>query len=364
MKDIDFDELDQAVNSLMSSSEEATPNPESSAIPSPVSTPQPIQTSQTGVTADVPMPTSSVNTATPAVRRAGRFMDMVHSSSDMRNRPTTIPSREGVAIAPPRSTAKQEPAVAEPASEAVESQPSETVAAPLAAETQSIVAPSVDATNMPDPLEVDVAPKTDSATEDTTTSVDVPQPDALVNQVNESPFLTDAKVEKRPLNSDPLAGTPPLVDLEAELKNDTSTDEEDKENSTQANGEDEPPAVPQVPELSSDLVAIEAGEKTESVVDATQTEESSKDDQTPQGDASKESSNKPTGPTSIAQQYKTSESTGDKTHAAIYDATEYPTPLAHPAKKKSGWLWIIWVLVLLAIGCGGAVTLYLTGVIP
>ncbi len=73
---------------------------------------------------------------------------------------------------------------------------------------------------------------------------------------------------------------------------------------------------------------------------------------------------KPTGPTSIAQQYKAGDSSGNKDHTAIYDTSHYPEPLAHPAKKKAGFLWILWIILFLAIGGGGAVALYMLNIIP
>ena len=71
----------------------------------------------------------------------------------------------------------------------------------------------------------------------------------------------------------------------------------------------------------------------------------------------------PTGPTSIPQQYQEEKSTGDQPSGSIYDTDSYHQPLAHPAKTKSGWLWIIWILLLLIVSGGGAVALYFLGII-
>ncbi|MNL44290.1 hypothetical protein D3C87_1668540 [compost metagenome] len=64
------------------------------------------------------------------------------------------------------------------------------------------------------------------------------------------------------------------------------------------------------------------------------------------------------GPASIQPQYKEEPSSTKEEHAAIYDTDSYHKPLTHPAKKKSGWLWVLWIVLLLALGAGGAAALY------
>lgn len=122
MNDIDFDELDRAVSSTL------TPAPEPASDPVAAAPSVPVAASAT--------PTS------PAARRGGRFMDVVHPSSDMR----------GPAAVAPRPTATPVVPTAAPAS------------TPAAAITPAPV------TDWPDPIE--------------------------------SPFLPDTKVEKRPLGGE------------------------------------------------------------------------------------------------------------------------------------------------------------------
>ena len=215
---------------------------------------------------------------------------------------------------------------------------------------------------MPDPLDMQspVASSLSAEDEPAVEPAAVADSAAPATEPLGSPFLTDAKVEKRPLNADPLAAsnTEPLVSIDELIK----TDIEEPAAAQQAVEEkgDEPPIEPQVPELASDLVAIEAtGKATESETELTPQTPSSA-----QPSANSSVSSEPAGPTSIAQQYKPLESTGDQTHAAIYNAEQYPEPLAHPAKKKSGWLWVVFILALLALGSGGAVALYMSGIIP
>lgn len=368
MKDIDFDELDRAVNSLMSPVGTTPTTPAK-----PAAEPAAQSLSDTEATPEVTSAPVSVPertaTPTPAARRGGRFMDMIHTSSDMKTRSTGTQSREGVAITPARPITQ--PAAAEPVINqadqvaAIESEqtgvaevttPDSPEEMPKAEE--SIISSSAPESSssdivMPDPLDID----TSSQEADTSSEVDEVTTETEESNeapTSESPFLTDAKVEKRPLNPEPLSSSEPLVDMDALLKEDLETGEAKDEDAAEEKSKDEPPVVPVAPELNSELVAIESGERSEAQP-ATEDESTAKAD---------EPSTQPTGPTSIAQQYKTQESTGDKSHAAIYDATQYPEPVAHPAKKKSGWLWVVWVIVLLALGAGGAIGLYAAGIIP
>lgn len=367
MKDIDFDELDKAVNSLMatvpsespaSSADSATPvnvvNPsvvdgqipgvpsaplQQSATPSVLATdaqalPVSPQYIPASVTEDVPSrPTA------PAVRRGGRFMDMVHTSSDMKASVPVSPAssrREGVAITP-------RPQVVEPMAPIDDAQ---NPIGPTAATVPEI---------MPDPIDVSVQKDEESADARQVIAGSVPDViDAAAASLSpmDSPFLADAKVEKRPLNANSPNDAPFDLMADIESEGDNSADDVSV---PRDNSQDEPPAVPQVPELSSDLVAIESDEPI-----GIDVQNSAPVDNPPVAEKAAVS----VGATSIAQQYTAQESSGDKTHAAIYDASQYPDPVTHPAKQKSGWLWVLWVLLLLGLGAGGAFLLYYLGIIP
>lgn len=351
MKDIDFDELDKAVNSLMATTPElsqpeaatpisvtpsAQPVPATSAAPvaqTPVA-PLPAQApaSSEPVVESVPATPVAPRSAPPATKRSGRFMDMVHASSDMKPRTETpAPSREGLSITP-------RPAAVEPAP-----------IAPVPTENKQ---PSYDTSqSMPDPIDMAAAiqPLTEPEPAVPVEAETVVQPTAEPLGSVESPFLTDAKVEKRPLNAGTSNETvvEPTFDISDELvetEQAPSAEAEDNDKSSS----DQPPLTPQIPELSSDLVAIESTGGT---------------DVSPVAETPDESA-APVGPASIAQQYTSQPSTGDQSHAAIYDSSQYPEPLSHPAKNKSGWLWVLWVVLLLGVGAGGAFVLYNLGIIP
>ncbi|MDQ5932428.1 MAG: hypothetical protein QG649_513 [Patescibacteria group bacterium] len=352
MKDIDFDELDKAVNSLMSNVPQASAAKDESAAPVvvtniPSSTP-PVQP-ETAPPVSQEAPVSSPNTprvAAPAARRSGRFMDMVHTSSDMTPRTSVTPqaSREGIAITP-RPVSSD-------------------VASPALAPSLPVAAEPVVQEDMPDPIAL-TPPLTQSVElQPENTDEEVSSTPALLadSAPLESPFITDAKVDKRPLNATPVEEKP-WLDLTAELNRESDSvvpaavsaeTSVDTENNTDQRDNDEPPLNPQIPGLSSDLVAIEAGTSVE-LTQAVETEDAQKQVQEPAA---------PLGAASIPQQYKTQESSGDKSHAAIYDASEYPEPVTHPAKHRSGWLWVLWVILLLGLGAGGAFALYSFGIIP
>lgn len=339
MKDIDFDELDKAVNSLMASTAPASQS-------APAVEPTPAAPDATGPALAVPTQTvalpadaaSSVPVTVasrppaPAVRRTGRFMDMVNTPSEPKPRPAAAPSREGLSISPRTEQPAPQPSVQAD----MPATPEATTAAPVTTDT------------MPDPLDVMMqqAPQGDApGVQDSEPADSAPAPQTPL--ASESPFITDAKVEKRPLNSDSVVDSEPApMDLSAVL-NDTPDDAPaDKAEETPRTA-DEPPASPQVPELDNELVAIESG----ATIPATESA----------GDAAAPAV--PLGATSIPQQYAAQPSSGDQSHAAIYDASQYPDPIKHPAKSKSGWLWVLWVILLLGIGAGGAVLLYNLGII-
>lgn len=354
MKDIDFDELDRAVNSLMSSVDQpqddtTAPSPQASASvsPEPVQAQDPI----TPVPAPAIQPVASapsavepvpiVRPSAPAARRSGRFMDMVSSPSAAKPAPASVtPSREGLAITP-----RQAPASPVASTQATPAPDAGTGPVPVAV------------TTMPDPLDM-VAPTEQEETPPVLTPETSAAPSEDSMAPLESPFLTDAKVEKRPLNpgtsleqNEPLAPEP--ADESASLLVDEPSVGEVSDEPKK--GEDEPPTNPQVPELDSDLVAIESNEQVEKTQSAPAPSEPLNQPDAPAV---------PLGASSIAQQYKTSPSTGDQSHAAIYDASQYPQPVAHPAKHRSSWWWVLWVLLLLGVGAGGAVLMYNLGIIP
>lgn len=250
MNDIDFDELDRAVSSTL------TP----SAITDAPSLPDPM---------------AGPTTMSPAARRGGRFMDVVHPSSDMRGASTPAPRPASLAV-PDRP-----PAVVEP------------------------IEPSA----WPDPIDVPAGPSP-----------------------LESPFLADAKVEKRPLGGS---------DQSFESMMDYRVEPEPITEETP-----EPVAEPVPEPILEPAHEIEPALEPEPEPAPHVTETV---DATPVGDGL---------PTSITQQYTEQPSTTEQPSGAIFDTEAYHQALVPPHKKKSGLLVVLWIVGLIILGAGLGAVMY------
>ena len=293
MTDIDFDELDRAVNSLVN----PDTNPVKSAAPS---APAVVPTSAS--------PPVAANPAPLAERRSsGRFMDVVHPSSDMRSSvPDRPASRQAATIAPPLMTTPADVEVAKPAA------------------------------SWPDPIDMH------QATQEPAAVAPVLEPIKDTNGPLESPFLSDAKVEKRPLGAfsnesrdSELAPSMPAStpELAMNTTDATTVGEKTTESSDQPVVND----TPMPAELQPGLLSIESNEDPKTV---------------------KEEPVVPVGPTSITQQYSQQPSTGDKPVANMFDTAAYKKPKAAFGKKKSGWLIVLWIFLLIIVGAGVGAAVY------
>lgn len=322
MSDIDFDELDKAVNSLManvdtSKSNEATDDPEDKVVTlndpaSEQSAPmvQPSAVTPEATPSDVPAATPAPSAPVAsmpalAVKRRGQFMDVMHPSSNMKA--TKAIKREGVSLTP----------------------------------TTPEVAPMPDAK----PTELAQPPVADSVVNEPV----IEEPAADEPAPLSSPFLPDAKPEKRPLGVAADAITPQALDIAAELDNESTSSVMEQPAPTP---HENTAALP--PELQTDIVAIEAAETTvaepaesvESVAASEAAVESPDVAPVPE-----EPTSVPAGG-SITQQYTESPSSGDQTNGSIYDTANYHQPIeATPvAKKVSPLKWILISIGLLVVG--------------
>lgn len=312
MQDIDFEELDRAVNSVLGGA--------------PVSrnTNDDVQNNETVVE----IPTTKENTlpgvqtvqeapTSPAARRSsGRFMDFVHSSSDMRaNTSAPVASTEPI----------EQPA------------PQPEIAAVSTEEEAEQVSIAADTFSWPDPLDVPQSrdiqqtPEEEYVPEEPAAVPSVAEePTEEVNDTPlETPFLTDTKIEKRPLGA---FSTEPVVAAPLAFPADPVVEEA--------------PVVPITPEPIVEAPVIvetpaEVIEEPAPVAVVTSTPEAA-----------------PTGPISISQQYQEQPSTTDQPSGAIYDTEAYHQPLAHPAKKSSGLWVVLWILGLIILGGGVGAAVY------
>lgn len=440
MSELDFDELDKAVNTLMSGVPKVEPRKTDDGIKTlNINATLPddakpslekLDSTLSEMNAPKNESVASAPASTPAQplasRRGGRFMDVVHPSSDMKNTLPRPTSRQGVTIEPTQRPATTPPverpvvdSVVPPAQETAK-RANETMVVsqtdPIPSEEH--VAPvekTPSGNDWPDPLDMTgytTEPDTvkpDSQTEKSTAESPMVVDDAeeqsgddelfTIETADEkeqppltTPFLADTKVDKRPLGgiapSEPADEPGHAPVLGALASEDEPTD----------NVEDQLPATPNVteaqlpPELHSDLMAIEsdtdtipvtpsdtqAGVSTPSLGDQASSTATTTPEVTAQPDEKNREKNTnqsaapvaadevapvPAGPTSIPQQYREEPSTSDQESGAIYDTDSYHQPLAHPVKKKSGWLWIVWIVLLLAVGGGGAAALYFLDII-
>lgn len=304
MSDIDFDELDRAVNSLISNTPKsdattppAAPAPDAIPVsaPSPASEPSQVTISQPS------MPQSLAGQ-----RSSGRFMDVIHPSADMRS---------SIVTTNPVSNPTQPNPIA----------------------TGTMISDFNRTNTVPEPQPT-VVPVPTPVTEASTPVV----ADANAPKPLESPFISGAKVEKRPLGT--FSDEPPAPTVELTPSGEVEEKPADApavESSEQMNS-----VLPE--ELQGDLLKIESGNSEADITTAA-----------PVPDEAPAFESDPTGPTSIVQQYKEQPAATDQKTGPIYDTNVYHKPLAPEGKKKSGWMWIVWIILLLAVGIGaGAITYF------
>ncbi len=310
MSDFDFEELDKAVTGALGA-DDASSRPVSSASFEE----KPREAVETSRTEAEPSTQEERPTAPAARRSAGRFMDVVHPSSDMRTKNTSF--------TPPTPASVQSPVSEKPA----ESQPD-----------------------------------TSDEKQETDQGLGWAQP-------LESPFLPDAKVEKRPLGAFSLdaaasaqqdeflleAPDEPLLEAHAmpdpiDFAENGSALPSEKEDTGSERIEAEAPAEIEVE--TKEVIEVEAPEEvleTSEVKEPTSTLES-------QPLIFEE--HEPVGPASITQQY-TEQPSSAPSSGAIYDTENYHQPLAVAPKKHSG-IWVaLWIFLLIVLGAGAGVAFYL-----
>lgn len=383
MTDLDFDELDRAVNSLIASAPKTPDSDENKenvltledTIPetdskfddgsAALTPPAPIlETPQEPAVIDEPelpsTPLSVPSRPLAAKRSSGRFMDVVHPSSDMRS---TTP-------APTNGFGAKRPSLGLVIPTDIVLDPKPQVAQKNVPELDP-VEEKEETNEWPDPLDfggledgnedtaTPVAPTTppvevlsdddddiDDIANDITSSMKADPEQAL-----DSPFLADAKVAKRPLGAfSNETATEPAAALTSSPVSAPAV--------VSAVAVTEPPIdlVPPAPEseaampeeFQSDLLSIEAGITLEPTPAAVITPT----------DVQPAPAEIPTGPTAITQQYKEEPSSGDKESGSIFDTKSYHKALSHPAKKKASWKIIVAVICLAILGVGIALGVY------
>ena len=417
MSDLDFDELDKAVNTLMSDVPKVEP-PKTDDVKTltikptlPDTMPSSLNNLESAITqvsdntkpkdSTPPASSSQIKNATPssfATRRGGRFMDVVHPSSNRKPSAlstSTSTSRQGVTIEPTKSATNDRTVVEQEASvdssQTIDNTPVVDVVTASETGSDTIQGPKQAIGNdWPDPLDMsgyDAQPESQSSNsvestkEDATVTVDETEPDTM--RPLETPFIVGTKVTKRPLGGAMTKDESPLEELDhAPVLGglaEENTESSEAHNQLPAHPTDIETQLP--PELQSDLMAIETDGDTAAPTIVSETLQPSNKDEVvrqPEQEAQPNTAVKaeavstllplkkvatPVGPTSISQQYHEEPTTSDQSNGSIYDTDAYHQPLAHPAKHSSGWLWVIWILLLLLVGGSGAMALYMLDII-
>lgn len=391
MSEIDFDELDRAVNDLMSNVDtskrhEGLDDPEDKVVT--------LDSSSTESGKVASSPAAETTTVTPmsapeakpapaqssplAVKRRGQFMDMVHPSSDMTSASRPV-KRDGVSIMPPSETISTSPStesvnklssainapvnnkpaptlssIRTPSSTTVVSTPMSTPApavpsaeklsqpiassaiqpsaqpnstAPIASSYSSpgVIEPSDNKNDQPEEV-ASVESEIPAEIVDEASSISSPQP------LPTAPFLSDARVEKRPLGANSESAAKPPQDV-AEEEAPAS----------------EPVSLPA--ELQGDVVAVEASvpldiDKAGSLSEV--------DGQSSDADLVVDA-----GVDLTAQSIEQTD-VDDQVNGSIYDTANYHQPIdgKKPEKKSSPLKWLAWFLVLLIVGVGAGVAYF------
>lgn len=380
MKDIDFDELDRAVSSLLDAKDAVST---SGAVPSPVAIAPGTTTTPSTATATQVNVEPTLSKTLIQKRATGRFMDVVHPSSDMRVQNKPAVSRQAPTIAP----IDKAPTLVVAAEEEVPVYTPEPLIVPPAPTSnedhRDTVQPMVeldestvdnsDTHAMPDPLDFHGFTAVTEPVAMATDAVAVPEVvateptesdplDALIDEVQQevqqaetplaTPFVADASPEKRPLGAysatsptpaaadevvleDPTPDTMPIVEPV------TETAVLPQEATTAASTEEEVPE-----ELHQDIVAVESqGVQPEA---PSLVPEVAAEPATPA----------PAANGAITQQYKETAPVATDAVAPVFDTETYHKPIQHTAKNRSGAMTIIWIVVLIVLGVGGGTAFY------
>lgn len=361
MKDLDFDELDQAVSSVLGANTQPKQDDDAPAdkADTPAAKPEP----ETPKVDEKPKVEEKAPTATPAaspaVRRRGQFLDMVHPSADMTSRlPVTSPAarKQLAPVSSDISSLKPAPTPTPAEVSKVEDE-APVVEAPTPA-------PSVEKVDTPEPVQdksADEPQKSDDvkwpdpldlagpAQPEIPATVPEPEhaPEEAPVEPATTPFVPDVKVDKRPLGG--VSPQPAEAAHESETKPEPETSVAEPAESTETPDDEQKAPVVTPPELQPDVVSVEAAADREFAPDGSDTETT---DDTNKGMAQ-----------SIPQQYKTPDAKPDTATHPVFDTEEYHQPLlpAHGKKKSKGWLIVLIILGLLVVGAALGYVAYMAG---
>lgn len=195
--------------------------------------------------------------------------------------------------------------------------------------------------------------ETELTTFDETMAKQLAQP--LPQETAISPFLSDAKVEKRPLGGSEQQAPESFEESVADDFKDVSTDV------SAPMSHATPPIGSTTPaELDRDVVAIESQELD--------IPDPRKDPQATASVPTKKPSMAPTttGPTAITRQYKEAPRVASEhdESGAIFDPQTYHVEVSSPQKRSFGWGWVIALVSIILLAVVFAVLAWMEGVLP
>ncbi|HMS93556.1 MAG TPA: hypothetical protein PKD28_04160 [Candidatus Saccharibacteria bacterium] len=383
MKDLDFDELDRAVSSLLGANETGSDEEtKGTEVSSEVA--ESVDTSDIVTTPGKEMSSDEPTEKKPLVERrpTGRFMDVMHSSSDMKSRPKPVTvSHKATTVAPLTSHDDENKADSNTA------EGSTPIAPPDVEDNvprDANDASDADQHTFPDPLdfhnfsmedtgEPALVESSEQEAEDEQSDHDLAL-DKMANELNgidgliakdeeavsvDTPFLNGSTIEKRPLGAFSVNTEDTDVSLlsveeapeepaeevsDVLVENDTSPNieaaiEEEVDEGVRGDVLVERDAqtlldadvVPE--ELKGDIVAVEA-----SPVESTT------------------ASSLAGG--SIQPQYTEKVQSTDSEPTPVFDTTQYHQPLKHAPKQKSGWLGVVLIILFIVAGIGVGAAMY------
>lgn len=378
MKDIDFDELDKAVNSVLSQEQQAAAPvvADTAAVATAEADTDPVDAIAVDTAvASVVLPEETVATesavaeapvaspqpeASPslATKRRGKFMDVVHPSSDMNPAaPAATPSAP--AVVAPISADMQSPSTDDASAPESVGAESTTQEQPAEAETlETPFSPEVDLSSLQlnetsevTSVAAEATPVVDTAAAGTAAESDMP---AAEEAGVETPFLSDAKIEKRPLGAFGEQG--------ADTSESAETPAADAAPQSESSAVVGTPAVsePMPRELQSDIVEVEKVQ--DDTVEATEVAPAAETPQTP------EATEAPA-VTTVSSDTGVPTPSGEVSHDEdahpVFDASTYQQPLTPaktPGKSKPAWLWwLVGIFACLAIGGGVGYAMFIVG---
>lgn len=316
MSDLDFDELDRAVNSLISkapTTDTTVKNDDNQNDDLFISSDIKLDDNDLLKTSDIESDEKverPVFKSLAGQRSSGRFMDVIHPSSDMRN-----------------ATSKSETTT--PLTVSATSKPSTQTPKPL-------LNPIIN--DIPNKKSSD----SDSEIEEIFKETKLPSVSAL-----ESPFIAGAKVEKRPLGAFSSDTIKSEIELSPTGEVNEKTDKFIEYEKTEKEVDDQLPE-----EFQEDLLKIESVSSKQT--EEKETEKATEKDDIPEFEKDLDLDK----PVQIVQQYKENKPDANKKSGAIYDTNVYHKAPELEEKKKSGWLWVLWIFLLILVGVGAGVVAY------